>query len=416
MAIENESVKAGRIGLLLPVLLFGVLVSPAYAQDWRISPVLSVGGEYDDNARLSIRTDDLVELEGLLVEGSANVIYLSQTSEFQTTPLIRDRSYPNDPEFDATEIEVPLRYTYAGTKNNWRIDARYSKLPVRNAERADDDLDVDDPDNIPDDDSSLVGLRGDRDRFVIRPRWTYLWSDVSSSSIQLEYRDVSYDEAFIFLRDYTDATVSANYRRNFSERFSAFITGLFRHYETDPFDVLEVPNEYDTVGANIGFETQLTPQFRMRAYAGAENVESKTTGISETIPVGELTFIRRLKTIRLLAQYRRSVSSTGSGNMSERDAVNLNFTRDLSERFEAGLGVRAYRNQAVNLTEGGGGTFARDYLQLNARFTWNITRTFSLQTSYRYTLLSREIDGESANSNQVVVWLMFRPTGLRDER
>lgn len=404
-----------RHGSAYLAVLFLVAVTPTKAQDWRFSPVLAVGGEYDDNAELSTRTDDVVELKGLLLEGSANIAYLSEKSEFQITPLIRDRSYSDEPEFDTTEIDVPVRYAYVGTKNTWRIDGRFNRLPVRNAERADGDLDVDDPDNIPDDDSGLVQLRGNRERLVVRPSWTYRWSDLSSSTVQLDYRDVTYDEAFLFLRDYTDAAVSVNYRRALSDRSSAFITGLFRHYETDPLDVLEIPREFDTTGINVGFESNLTSKFLIRARIGAEQVESQRTGISETIPVGELTFIRRLETIRLLAQYRRSVSSTGSGNMSERDAINLNFTRELSERLDAGLGVRAYTNKEVNLSGIDGGTFARDYLQLNARITWNISRIFSLRTAYRYTFLAREIDDESANSNQIVVWLIYRPAGLRDE-
>jgi hypothetical protein len=154
----------------------------------------------------------------------------------------------------------------------------------------------------------------------------------------------------------------------------------------------------------------------LRARIGAENVESAVTGVSETQPVGELSLIRRLETIRLLAQYRRTVSSTGSGNMSERDSINVNFTRDLTERFDAGLGVRAYQNRPINLTGLDVEGFEREYLQLTARFTWNITRTFALRTTYQYTVSNRQVQGESANSNQIVAWLIFRPTGIRDER
>jgi hypothetical protein len=102
--------------------------------------------------------------------------------------------------------------------------------------------------------------------------------------------------------------------------------------------------------------------------------------------------------------------------MSERDSINVNFTRYLTERFDAGLGVRAYQNRPINLTGTGGEGFEREYLQLTARFTWNITRTFALRTTYQYTVSNRQVQGESANSNQIVAWLIFRPTGIRDER
>jgi hypothetical protein len=133
---------------------------------------------------------------------------------------------------------------------------------------------------------------------------------VSSTTLEIDNRDVSYDDTFVFLRPYTDTTVKASYRYGFSRRTSGFIEGLVRNYEDDAF------NEFDTTGINIGLNTQLSETLLLRARVGAENVESGLTGVSKTEPVGELSLIRRLETIRLLAQYRRTVSSTGSGNMS----------------------------------------------------------------------------------------------------
>jgi hypothetical protein len=387
-----------------------MIALPVQGQDWQVSPEIAAGYEFDDNAELSIRTDDVVELNGLLAEASVDVDYLSETTSFGFTPLIRHRTYSGDPEFDATEIAARLNYRFETIKSTWRIDGRLNRSPVRNAERVDDDLDIEDPGEIPDDDSGLVGLGGDRDRLILRPSWTYRWSDVSSTRLQVDYRAVDYNETFLFLQPYTDTTLLANYRYGFSKRTSGFVEGSVRHYEDDAF------SEFDTIGMGIGLETQLTPTFRIRARVGAEEVESAITGISKTLPVGELTFIRRLETIRLLAQYRRTVSSTGSGTMSERHAINVNFTRDLTERFEAGLGVRAYQNNPVNLSGLDIQGFEREYLQLTARFTWNITRTFALRTTYQYTVSNRQNLGESANSNQIVAWLIFRPTGIRDER
>jgi hypothetical protein len=391
-------------------LLLALAALPAHAQDWQFSPEIAAGYEFDDNAELSIRTDDIVELNGLLAEASVDVDYLSETTEFGFTPLVRRRTYSGDPEFDATEIAARMRYRFETIKSTWSIDGRFNRSPVRNAERADDDLDITDPGDIPDDDSGLVQLGGDRDRLVLRPSWTYRWSNVSSTKLQVDYRDVSYDETFVFLQPYTDTTLTGNYRYGFSRRTSGFVEGSVRHYED------EASSEFDTSALVVGMETQVTETFRIRARLGAENIESAVTGISETRPVGELSFIRRLETIRLLAQYRRSISSTGSGNMSERDSINVNFTRDLTERFDAGLGVRAYQNKPINLSGLDIGGFEREYLQLTARFTWNITRTFSLRTTYQYTVSNRQVEGESANSNQITAWLIFRPSGIVEER
>jgi hypothetical protein len=391
-------------------LVITVVAIPAQAQDWQFSPEIAAGYEFDDNAELTIRTDDVVELNGLLAEASVDVDYLSETTKFSFTPLVRRRTYSGDPEFDATEIAARMGYQFETIKSTWSIDGKFTRLPVRNAERADDDLDIIDPDDIPDDDSGLVQLGGDRDRLVLRPRWSYRWSNVSSTTLEIDYRDVSYDETFVFLQPYTDTALKASYRYGFSQRTSGFVEGSVRHYEDD------AGSEFDTTGINVGLNTRLSETLIFRARIGAENVESAVTGISETQPVGEVSFIRRLETIRLLAQYRRSVSSTGSGRMTGRDSVNVNFTRDLTERYAAGLGVRAYQAKPIDLSGLDLPGFQREFLRLTALFTWNITRTLALRTSYRYTVSNREVQGESANSNQIVAWLIFRPAGIVDER
>jgi hypothetical protein len=142
--------------------------------------------------------------------------------------------------------------------------------------------------------------------------------------------------------------------------------------------------------------------------AGFETVENDI-GESVRKPVGDVSLTRRLQTITLLAQYRRTISGGGSGTVSSRDEINLNLTRRLNERISAGLGVRAY---ATNALEGDVVNFdERDYVQLRAQFIWNLSRTWFIDANYRYTFSNRQVIGESANSNEVTVWLSYQPRG-----
>jgi hypothetical protein len=410
MAKEYPSYLLGlRYWRYLLAILLHIIAASANAQDWSFDPRLSIGGEIDDNAQLTTRTDDVVELNGLLLEAMADIGYESESTTFLLTPLIQDRSYADDPVFDSTMIDVWMRYRFDSPRNTWRFDAWYNEDTVRRAERADAALSVDDPDFIPDDDTGLVQLRGDRRKLVLRPVWAFDWSNKSTSVVRFNYRDVTYEDVLI-LSDYIDMQLMLDYRLDISQKTTGFVAGTSRHYEAD-----QVLGEFDTNALNVGFETLLSPTLRIRARIGAENVKSPVTGLDETRPIGELTFIRRLETIRLLAQYRRTVTSSGSGRMSSRDAFNLNFTRLLGERFDAGFGVRAYSTDPIAL-QPDADRFGRNYLQLTAVFSWNITRKFAFRTMYRYTWVDREILGETANSNQVMVWFDFRPMGIRQDR
>ena len=140
---------------------------------------------------------------------------------------------------------------------------------------------------------------------------------------------------------------------------------------------------------------------------GAENTELET-GVDVLSPVGTISLNRNLETISLFAQYQRVISGGGGGSLSARDIVNLNFRRRLNDLIFAGLGIRGYKTDA--LEEGPTTIDERDYIQLRALIGWNLTEDFSLEAQYRYTIIYREIVGESANSNNIMLWVHWRPT------
>ena len=189
----------------------------ANAQDWDLVPLLAVGGEIDDNAQLTVRTDDVVKLEGYLLEAAAAISYASATTDFVITPLILDRTYPDEEVFNSTKYDVQMRYTYRGQRNRFRLDAWFNEDDIRNAERAEVDLDQQDPDDIPDDDTGLVQIAGDRTRIQARTSWTYSCSRASASTRWIENREDTYDAELGFT-DNTDARITLYYINNFSTR------------------------------------------------------------------------------------------------------------------------------------------------------------------------------------------------------
>ena len=126
--------------------------------------------------------------------------------------------------------------------------------------------------------------------------------------------------------------------------------------------------------------------------------------------VGNVTLIRDLETIRLFARYQRSVNASGGGRLTVRDAINVNFRRRLSEKLSAGLGIRAYQADRVgsitSVTE-------RQYVQLRSTFLWDLTTSFLIEASYRYTISDRSAAiGERSNSNQYNLWFVYQPRSI----
>ena len=383
------------------IVLFVVAMPiPALAQDWRFEPIIRVGGEYDDNATLNIRTDEEVELRGYLLDGRLDMFYNSPKSTFFLQPRVLIRNYSDEPDFESDDLFVRSTYDYQGTSNNFGYRFRFDSEQVRTAERTDSDLEIEDPDEISEIDSGRVFLFGTRDEFRIAPYWNHRLSNTSTLRAQLDYIDVSYDDVDDLLNDFTDTRLNLSYRRSLSNVTTAVFTLTGRK-----FDTTRTENDIDGIGALVGVEHSLSEKTRVNAMIGVEDTDQ---GDIDTDPevVGTIGIRRQLETIRMFAQYRRTITASGAGRLSARDTINVNFSRRLNEKVTAGLGVRAYQTNGL----GGAAIDDRRYVQLHSSFAWYLTRSFIIEADYRYTVLDRsEVTGERSNSNRVNLWFVYQP-------
>jgi hypothetical protein len=400
-----------RVAVTLACSFFVAMVVTSTAQaQWSYEPVVGIGVERDDNATLSTRTDDILDVNGILYDISLRFDYNSALTDFFVTPRIVSRNYSDAPELDTDDKYLESVYRHRTKSSDIRIRVSYDDQTARTAERADTDLDVEDPGDIPDDDSGAVRLKGRRQQLRLRPLWNYQFSGANSMDIDLRYVDTNYDDNLRFddqgnrlLREFTDTRLAVFFNREFSGRTTGIVTVMGRNYKVeDGF------SETKGVGFMGGFERSLSETTNMRALIGLEDTDSN---ISETDPtfVADIWLRRRLQTVNLLAQYRRSVSASGSGKLAVRDSYNLNLSRKLSEKITAGLGARIYQTNSLDdvLT-----IDERNYVQLRAEFRWNMTRTLATEVDYRYTYQKRVSLLESANSNQVVLWFFYQPNAI----
>ena len=377
----------------------------ALAQDWRFEPILKIGGEYDDNATMDSRTDEEIELSGYLLDARADIKYASPTTSFFVQPRVSVRNYKDNIEFDSDDYY--LRSTFRRQTKSSIVGFRfnYDLQSVRNGERLDSDLEIEDPDEITNDDTSRVLRIGNRTKWRVSPYWEYQLSELSSIGADFNYIDTQYDDVFAgILTDYTDARLGLNYRRSLSNVTTWGISLTGRTYDSE-----DLPEEITGYGLLARMEHALSEKTRVAALIGFEETD-ESGGETGSKVVGIVRLTRNLETIRLFAEYRRSVYGSGAGTVSLRDSLSVNFRRRLSEKISAGLGVRAYQTDALSRTIGGEN---RNYVQLQWNLTWYLSRSFVIEANYRYTVVDRDVAlGGRANSNRVSLWFIFQPNTI----
>ena len=378
-----------------------VPVDSAVAQDWGFKPTIAVGAEYDDNATLDIRTDEEVELQGYLFDLGAVISYASPKSKFSFEPLWRSRNYADEPDFDSDDVFLRSRYAYIGTANQFGFRVNFDSQAIRTAERSDSDLEIEDPEEIPENDSGRTFRNGSRDSLRFVPYWRYQISDTSSFGATIRYEDANYvDQVVELLNDYSDLRLNLDYRRDVSAVTTLVYGGTVRDYESENADA-----GIKGYGIFGGFDRAMSSTIRMEARIGAEKTNTPDVKTDPEI-VGSIGLTRKIKTINLFAQYRRSIQASGTRSLSIRDQISLNFRRRLSEKISAGLGVRAYKSRGFG---DGSSVDDRKYVQLLASVGWYLTPTITIETEYRYTVLNREGINEGSNSNRVNLWFTWQP-------
>lgn len=389
----------------LGLLLFAFPVNSAMA-NWEIDPVLRAAYDFDDNSTLSSRTDEEQEISGYIAEASADFVYTADQGYFAARPILRTRDYGNDSGNDSDDQFLQLRGRYEGARHFFGLFGDYSREGVRTAELADADLDTDiDPGDIADDQSGLNFIGTKRERFKLTPRWSYSLSEVSALSASWNYLAVAYDEApgGNQLFDYTNNQVRFGYRRRLSVRNNMLATLSARDFDTDRFG-----GDKQTYGLDVEFVHSLSETTQFRGNVGIETFEEDPDIVDAENPDPQLVYgislVHRLQTIRLLALYRQRVNATGRGDLTKRDELNLRLTRDLNDRFSAGIGVRAYNDSTISGTNN-----EQTYVQLRGQVVWRLSRSLFIQADYRNTVLDRSFVGEAADSNRITVWFTYQP-------
>jgi predicted porin len=376
----------------LLVLLLGLSFSlQAFSAQWILKPILNPSVQYDDNISMSV--SDKESSFSYLINPTLLGEYLTERTIFTLSTGYAVERFSSDVR---SNEENPF-FELSGNRRFLRstLGVSYSFR-----EQASRDVAAEDTGNF----SSQAKIMSRS----LSPYFTFNLSETDSFSINLSFSERKYSTNEF--RDNETKSISTSWQRQFSERLNGYSSFSYSNFESgDSVSGTDSDNYNLSFGANY----QLSERWNIRGAIGVRYLESNIGSISSTNTGSsfDLTAMHQSELGNISVNALRSITPSSNGNVNEQDSVNLNWSKDLSEKLYVSISGRYISTRsATDESEN-----KRQNLNISPSLNWKISPQVTLKVNYRYRQQKR--DGQSAaEGNSVNLSFNYDLQGYRFSR
>ena len=398
-------------------LVVCTLPGSAFA-DWESTPDVRMEIEANDNPRLGQQPGELGSDEfgdhtatRMLMDARVRLRNAGPRGEVMLQPRVRVDAYSDqaDDDLERQDFYLGSRAAYNWRRANAGVNLNLARESIISSELPDTQpISPDDPIDDPIDNETglLVLLDEFRNRMNLAPYAAFTISERSAILLEARRIDVSYTGPELRGRsDFNDTSLSIGMGRTIDSRTSATARLIASRFEADA-----TGNETDTVGVEGSFTRELNELWTFNLTTGlqrsdfsfveenGEIVDNAATNYTMSISFGKRTELSSID-IGLF----RFLTPNAVGFLVERNELRLRFTRQLSERLQAGFGFRAMETGALDRE-----IRDREYLRADFDIEWAFTPSWSFAA--RYGAMDQEFSGErlDGTANMLSVGAVYR--------
>ena len=376
------------------VLLLG-FVRAVSANEYSFGYSVEAGYEYIENVRLTPENE--LDISGGRLAIPAVIASKSERLDASLTGELEFSRFDED-AWDSDDQRFIGRASYLLEKGDVNGYAGYKRDSTRTGEFLD---------------TGVTGLEATRREVVTAGgSVNQLFTERNGLTAGLDYRGIDYET--LLLRDYDFVSGYLGWLHQWSERAQLRVQGYASAFENDDNFDTDLKVETDTLGAQVGFDTTLSEKMSMSLLLGWANLESEYSSQSAVIPEDDEADEILLKATLDYRSERHELSleagsePTGSGNglIVSGQYVGVDYSYALSERSSFDLELDAGQRSAIDDRIENDRDFARLELGLDYQFS----QSWHLVGSYAYVWQDRERAIDSADSNQVTLSVIYKPT------
>ena len=359
------SIKKVTIMFFCKCLIISFLSVPfiAVARDVTVVPSITLRGEYDDNVYFT-RTDEISDYLAIISPG-LKLDYATEVFNIRGSGLVDVLRYVDEKDIN-TENQ---RYTINGgyqLMERWALSGDFSYIKDTTL---DSELE----------ETGIVYVREDRERFNAGAGLSYQVSELSDMGVNYAYSKTDYDE--IGFEDYNTNLVSLSYNRKFNDGVDVFtIRPRYSRGSSDESDV-------DGYRLNFGWTHLPSETYRLRVFLGGryavQNFKDDRDTNGNWGGVADISLQKRAETHSVTIGVGSDIYlRPDTDELSQVYKIYCNLTRRVTERFSAGV------NSRLSLTQPDDADAIYDkeiwYFTVTPSLSYRLTENHSLRLSYSY--------------------------------
>lgn len=380
---------AALMSATLGLLALIEFISPgAQAAEWSAEGKLTNRFEADDNIRLTNQSHD--SAVGGTVSPELKLGHRSARFDATIDSRFDFTKFWGDEGLDTNDQRVVGDTEYRTQLGVLEVNGEFRRNSTRTSEI---------------EDTGRVFSNARRTSYKVGPTWTYALSQRDTIHTAGGYENTKYSTNQ--LTGYKQYYGSAGWTRSFSELGQVDFTGFFSRVETDSVSNLKS----NTYGGQLTYAKAITQRLEVSAAAGMRHTATnfKTApgpkrGIDTNGFVIDASATYRGEVSEATLSYSRSADPSGDGRLIEKDVVRLSgkyqalqlmwleFTGTYQESDSADEIVKQFRR----------------YYSVEPRLRWRVARDWDVTATYRRRTNKRRGAGGAANSNAVMVALIYR--------
>ena len=356
------------------------------AADVKLVPSLKIQETYDDNVTFS-RTDEQDDFV-TSVNPELTLNYATELLSLESAAALDLLRYADDADLNTENYRLALSGDY-GVMERFTLSGNFSYLKDTTLESELEE-------------TGLVNLREDRERYTGGGGISYRLSQRSDVGLDYTYGDTRYDSQGQV--DYDSHSLTFSYNRYFNDQLDVFT--IQPYYVARDSDI----SQTDNYGLSLGWAHAFSETWRMTCFLGARYTkidyayspwyrgkESTRGGVAD---------IRVTKTGEITTGtlgYSRDLHYSSYGEPIETDKIYLRANRMLTRRLGVSFSGSFY------FTQSEGEYLVEDsrHLELSPSLNYRLTRQHTLRVAYSYSQHDDRTEPQDDRYDRHRVWLVL---------